>query len=349
MRITGMFNVNRLFENKRKRMGNCRCLFLALIVISSISNLSCQETVSPAAPFTEKYVLYSLINADTTYQIVYLSRSYNVDGYNPLDNTVDPALEGASVTLSVNNNKFYTLREGESIRTDTSRYKTPVKYYYLENYKPQSLDKVEITAILKNGVQLKSNTIVPPVSNVNFNMIYLYNPTVEGASNEKLIISWFLYNTQSKITDNYFAPRLDVIYSKTDDPDKMIRVKMPLYFVEKKETWMPCYPGIISAGLIHYYRDGVIRTLKSISEGDPNKENYIFHECEFTLLIMDKNLATFISAETTFKEEFSVRIDAPDFSNIQTGLGLFGAYGRCKTKLRISAAYIKSLGYKTSY
>jgi len=342
------FILNKIF-NSTGKVGFKKIFLLCILLNISFIVLSCNESVSPKADFKEKYVLYSIINADSSLQTVFISRSYDVEGFNPLENKIDPAMEGAVVSYVVNGSKTYSLREGQMPRTDTSRYKTPIKYYYTNEYLPKSLDKVDVYARLTNGVELRGTTQVPPVSYLSFNMIFIFDPTSDTQGNHKLIFSWSFPGTSIKPEDNFFFPRVDIVYAKADAPDDLIRVKLPLYFIEKKESWMPIYPGAISGNIVHYYRDAVVRVLNLISEGDPNKGNYIFHECQLALLLMDRNLAMYISAETTFKEEFSVRIDPLDFTNIQSGLGLFGAYGRRETKFRISPFYLKSIGYKTTY
>lgn len=314
------------------------------MIVLALAALSCKESVSPRGPFVEKYVLYSLINFDTTFQTAYLSRNYEVNSNDPLDYTVDPAMDGAVIKLTVNNSKVYYFKEGTEIRTDTSRYKTPVKYYYIENYKPKSSDELTISALLMNGVELKSSIVVPPVSNVGFDFIYYYNP--DRAKN--LVMTWKVDGSNILTSNYYFAPLLEIVYSKADNPQTKIKIKTPLYFLPINETWMPIYPGVIAAGSIHYYRDSIVKILNSISEGDSLKGNYIIHDCEFSLLVMNQSIATFISAENTFMEEFSVRIEVPDYSNVENGLGIFGAYGRRKTSITIWRPYLESLGYKTS-
>jgi hypothetical protein len=318
---------------------------LCIIILLSFITFSCKENVSPKGPFTQKYILYSLINYDSTFQTAYLSHNYDVDNYDPLENETDPAMEGAVITLTVNSKDIYAFQEGTIPRTDTTRYKTPVKYYYIDNYKPESLDKIAISAKLTNGVELKSSTVVPPVSFVSFNFNYFYNPNTAN----NLTLGWNSSSTKASNINKYYAPLLEIVYSKADNPNTKIRVKVPLYFIPSNQTWMPIYPGVVSTDIVHYYRDGIVRVLNSISEGDPQKENYIFHFCEFSLLMMDENLAFFVAAENTFKEEFSVRIEVPDYSNIENGLGLFGAYGRRKSNVIILSSYLKSLGYQTSY
>lgn len=332
-----------LTPHKRTCRVDISLFFLFLI---SFVSLSCKENISPKGEFVEKYVLYSLINYDTTFQTAYLTRSYEVNGFDPMENKIDPAMEGAVIMLTVNDKDVYYFKEGVAMRTDTSRYQTPVKYYFIENYKPVSLDKIVISATLNNGIELKSTIQVPPISYIGFDVITVYSP--DGYKN--LEISWHNSNPKSaKASNIYYAPLFEIIYSKADKPNERIRIKVPLYFIQQKLTWMPIYPSVIASETIHYLRDSIIRILNSISEGDPQKENYIIHCCEFSLLIMDENLAILVAAENTFKEEFSMRLDVPDYSNIKNGLGVFGAFGRRMKYMRIAPLYIKSLGYQISY
>lgn len=327
---------------------------LCLIITAALISVSCEDTLSPKAEFKEEYTMYGILKVDTTFQTVYLSRSYQVDGFNGLENRTDPAIEGADVKMNVVRGRDtlkYTLQPASAPRNDVSRYNTPVKYYAINNYKPSDGDKVLITARLAGGKVLNSSTLVPPMS-------YLYYETStanydplgeEGGGFTGIKFTWKFLSHQYNTTANYFAPRFELVYHKADNPSNKIRVKVPLYFVPNDGIELPLYPNVSTATTVQFYGDSIEKVLRTISAGDNNKANYVIDIAEFTLLLMDKNLASFLAAENTFADEFSTRIDAADFTNIDGGLGLFGSVATKKTKVKIAKTYIDTFGYKVSY
>jgi len=319
--------------------------YMPLVFISLF--ISCEQSVSPTGAHSEKYILYCAINCDTAFQKAYLSGSYTSSTYNPLDNTADPSIEGAQITLTVNGKSVYYMSEAEAPRSDTSRYTTPLKYYYLNNYKPEGLDSVEITATLPNGYVLKSSAIMLSSSGFfnasQLNGIYC-NPSLE----DPVIMFWTMldYKYYSSV---YFYGRLDILYYKADNPDVIYKARVPSYYYYKDGRQIAVYPALAKSAEFNFYSESIKSVLESISSGDADKSNYVIKEAEHTLFIIDKNIGGYILADETFNGEFSVRIDAADYTNIENGIGVFGAYCKRKCKVKFIRAYISDFGYLTSY
>ena len=82
-----------------------------------------------------------------------------------------------------------------------------------------------------------------------------------------------------------------------------------------------------------------------ISQGDPNKKDYKIYGAVFTLMIFDENISNYYSTTNGFLDDFTIRIDEKDYSNIQGGLGIFGTYRTQSTGAVFTHNYIKSFGY----
>ena len=100
----------------------------AIIFLMIISN-SCEDGFEPKAEFEEEYVLFSIINADTNYQTAILSKSFNVDGFNPLENTNDPDIKNAVVKIYKNGIE-HLLKDTSAIREYDSRYNQEQFFFY---------------------------------------------------------------------------------------------------------------------------------------------------------------------------------------------------------------------------
>ena len=81
-----------------------------------------------------------------------------------------------------------------------------------------------------------------------------------------------------------------------------------------------------------------------VSNGD-DKSNYRFLRIDFELLIFDQFLAGYISTTNWFFDNLSIRLYEPNYTNINGGLGIFGAYEFNVFQIALSSQYLDKLGY----
>ena len=130
-------------------------LVLFVCIVTLLISFSCDDNFNPKAPFKEQYVLNCIIRGDSATQIAVLSKTYDVSGFDPNNNNIDPSISDAQVYLKWKG-KLYQLSDSSIARTDTSKYKGPIKFYYSKAFTPAPNDSVEITAIPAPGVLLTS-------------------------------------------------------------------------------------------------------------------------------------------------------------------------------------------------
>jgi len=63
------------------------------------------------------------------------------------------------------------------------------------------------------------------------------------------------------------------------------------------------------------------------------------------LLIFDPSFAGYISTTNGFLDNLSIRLDEPNYSNVNCGLGIFGAFCYSQMTVGLSSDYLQSLGY----
>ena len=85
---------------------------------------------------------------------------------------------------------------------------------------------------------------------------------------------------------------------------------------------------------IEYPLDAINKTLTEIKETD-SLSNYNVLNAKFVLWVYDKNLATYISSTEGFQEDFSLRIEAADFTNVEGGFGIFGSFLEYETRIQL--------------
>jgi Domain of unknown function (DUF4249) len=317
---------------------------LPLIVSLLPLCLSCSDQVNPKTDLRDLYSLNCIMRGDTSSQIVTITHSYQVSGYDPSGNTADPFIGGAKINVYYNDSVF-VFRDTSAVRTGISQYTTPIHYYYINKLYPRSGDSIKIVATLPNGQILSASTVTYKTSSIffsNSNDIYtsIYSSTLY------LKFGWVSGLDPRDLARTFFAPDLLIYYHLNSDPAKKQLVKKVAWIYAVNANDQPIYPPIQNNIFdIGYDMANVNRAMSEISGSDPNKSNYIIDGGAFRVLIMDQNLATYYNAQKTFMDEFSVRINEPDFTNIKGGLGIFGTFSAKLMDVPIASDYIQSFGY----
>ena len=310
-----------------------RYLLLFICIASILISFSCDNSFNPKAPFKEQYVLNCIIRGDSASQIATLSKTYDVSGFDPNSNNIDPSISGAQVYLKWQGT-LYQLRDSSIVRTDTSKYKGAIKFYYTKAFKPAANDSIEIIAIPASGVLLSSKTKIP--YNVSFGTSPWYIKGDEIA---------FDFRWTANDLNVYYLPRMKIIYQKRNEiPVVTHSYEVPLDYSSINGNEVPVYPGLSPAAGIEFVRTNIDKAMLQVSNGD-NKSNYRFLRIDLELLIFDQFLAGYISTTNGFLDNLSIRLDEPNYTNISGGLGIFGAYEYDVFQISFSNDYLGNLGY----
>jgi len=319
-----------------------KTVLIFFMVSEALLLLSCSDQVNPKTDLENVYSLNCIMRGDTTSQIATVTHSYEISGFDPASNTTNPFIAGARIKVYYNDSVF-VFRDTTAIRTDISRYTTPIHYYYVNKLYPKSGDSIKIVATLPNGKVLSAATKTYQTSSVFFTnqqdqYTSIYSYTIY------LKFGWVSVLSTADIASAFFAPDLLIYYHKNDDPAKKRLIKKVPWLYS--ETAGPVYPPIQNSIFdIAYDMSTVNRAMSEIAGSDPDKGNYIIEGASFRILVMDQNLATYYNAQKTYMDEFSVRINQPDFTNIKGGLGIFGSFTVRLMVVPVATDYIQSFGY----
>ena len=311
-------------------------LFSSVLFLLTLS--SCDQSFNPKADYHEKYVLNCILCGDTLYQAAVLSHSYDVNGFDPYVNTTDPAITGADLRLWYNDT-VYIFRDSVVTRLGNSRYDDSLRIYYLNNIHIDYDKPIEIEALLPNGKRLKSSTTsaLPIVFDLP-NSEKLIPPI-----NSNLVaVKW----DQSQNDIEFYLPKFQVTYYKNvNGQQEMHTIEIPIRYNLDNGEYIPVYPIASNHTSIAYDPDDIKRALLSISEGDPQKNNYsIPINNSLKVYGLDANLARYYSANRQ-ENNFTVRLDENDYSNIDGGFGVFGSYIVSTYILKFNPGFITDLGY----
>jgi len=324
-----------------------------LLILTGLILVSCNDEVDIKTSSQGDYVLYCIINSDTTFHTAYLSKSYDVSGLDPTENTTDPSLTGAEIKVIYNKGNYY-FKDSSVARTDSSRYTDAFDFYYNNSLDVKSRtiydtpDSISIVATLPNNKTLTASSNTIPTGDMRFSK-YISEFPGEDTSNFFEFV-WVFYSTKNSLDDYYFLPVLKIKYSVLKNGVSTTKTAKVYYMTYSlNDTDVPVYPTITKKNYISYNKQFVEDVFNSISEGDDNKSDYTIHSLSFSVIVMDEALAAYYSASNTFEDEFSVRVDAADVTNIKGGYGLFGVYGTKTKNITLTTTYIAQYGYKCGF
>lgn len=317
-------------------MINLKNILTILIVVSLF--ISCEENVDPSDEFREQYALNCVIRGDSTIQIARLFKSYPL---NQLTNNNDPFLEGAEIRLWDDprySDNVYFFKDTLIQRKDTSRYNTPIRAYYIDGFKPRAEQNIEIEAILQDGKRLYSSTKTP--AHLEFEIDYFIPPSEPGK--QYISFEW-LFTEGERIVE----PKLTLFYTKRNETgsEQLLIKTLPSALSNESGFIEEVYPKPTFNSYIYFYLDAISNAITDISKDDPIKNNYRILYAEASFLVYDRNLSSYYASSKNFLDEYTIRIDDIDFSNIEGGMGLFGSFVRQDFRIEFRTNYITSFGY----
>ncbi|MCX6152235.1 MAG: DUF4249 family protein [Ignavibacteriales bacterium] len=306
------------------------------LLVSTALILSCDDSINPKTEFRERYILYAVLRGDTSFQLAILSHSYDVYGLDPIINTEDPLVKDADIKIWTDTN-VVKFKDSTISRTDTSRYKGLLSIYYLNNFKPGFGTKLTIKARLANGMLLQSETRVPE----QIILDSLFKIPIEDLNYFKM--SW------QPVTDGntFYMCRYKLYYKKNNGAYSYSQqqIEIPLFLNIVGDTVEPVYPAISKNNFIKFDLETLNWVMKKISDGDPQKSNFYIDRTVLEIYSMDKELSNYFTTTHGYLDQFSVRLDETDYSNIDGGLGIFGAYNKQTFSFFLKEDYIRSFSY----
>jgi hypothetical protein len=309
-----------------------------LFIIIGLSFISCVEDFNPYGEYVERFAFTCILKSDNQYQAATLFRSYRPDGYDPNTYTEDPSVTGADIRVWYNDSVF-VFRDTSVARVDTSRYKTPFRYYYNDKFAIGNRKAIELEVLLPNGKRLRSASVTPGQIN------YDDQSDVIIPSGSKTMVQ-LLWNQLDAGT--FFSPVMTIRYKQNVNGVIVDKTKdVPVRYVNQGNTLVPVYPVPSASTVIVYQLSAISRALEEISEGDPDKQNYsVLQKIIFRVAAFDLPASRYLSSTGGTIDDLTVTVDVSDYSNIEGGFGLFGSYTkRDYTRLRFLQNYIESFGY----
>jgi hypothetical protein len=268
---------------------------------------------------------------DSSVQYVTVTKSYRPSINSDTSNV---SVIGANINIW-SNDSVYTLRDTSVLKANG---KDTAHFYYIKNLKPVAGQVMEIEALMPNGLLLQSSSTVPDVSELNFFDISsdILVPPVDGRN--------YIYVLWQAVGDVYYQPRIMINYYLKGS-SVLLQHQVPLMYTTQNGSSVPVYPSHTKNNYFKIDVATITTALNEIAASKDDKANYNISNIDVQLIVYDDNLTTYYSSLQNSVDDFTVQVDAADYSNIQGGYGIFGSFSRTDFYIKLSSAFLSNLGY----
>jgi hypothetical protein len=310
-------------RRRRGKNGTARALLLGLSGAGLILLAGCENAFSPKGPYMQQLVVYSILTTRSDTQYVKVYTTYNPSGFNPLEQATDTYVRGARVTIGKGDGSFL-FRDTTIARIDQSRYSTDVAAYVAYPM-PISRDSTYLLQVVSDQGAANASVTVPGRGAVTANNPFVLNDP--GRYAEDVSATVYLspatagYLLRILVTFEYLEggvwkqSRAEVPFSGTTQPNGDITLNYPIL---TRRT-----ASLISPTETVYFAVGAYEALLAQLQSRYGIIHLV--SAAYILTQVEQNLYRYFNIVNGFQDQFSIRTDQPDYTDVQGGLGLFGA------------------------
>jgi hypothetical protein len=291
--------------------------------------LGCDPAFDPKGDFEKGLVVYSVmkVNADTQY--VRVHATYDPPGFNPLEYTLEPDLSVSSVVIR-SDSGVQQYSDTLIAHPDSERYGSTMRVFFAAPFSP------------RRGLGYTLDVQVPGYPPASATTVIPRPPSEFYVTNSAILSSPRLYSTQD-INVVFKAPpeargyvvRLYIEYEVLSTPPSIQRTEVPFTLVQTASTVTPQYPGLtqlpktqdtpFTVPTLWSFQTEAYTYMLDDLVNIHGFANLRFRRALVYLFMLDEDVYTYYNLANGFRDEFSIRTDRPDFSNISGGAGVFGS------------------------
>lgn len=278
-------------------------------------------------------IVYSILDATSDVQFVRVYRNYYPADNNPANNTNERAVVDAIVSIT-DGVQTFTFGDTLVARDDTSRYNDKIFAYVSHGFRPTPGRTYSLTVQSSSLGTVTAKTTVPSAG-----FVWITYPSI--FENPKRIVDAgvnpYVTFILSNFTSAYIVKFFVEYEADAENGRKVFQVQIPeqikilsclfeVYdFIYPKVVRKPPppRPGSEQNGSHFFLRDAYQRSLELVVERNLNPS---FRKAVFYVIQFDENWYRYYGTARTFRDRFTVRLDEPDFSNLQNGVGLFASF-----------------------
>jgi hypothetical protein len=306
---------------------------ILFFVMAFCALVGCDVAFNPKDVYVDKLVIYSVLDPTKNIQFARVYVTYDVEGTNPVNNKVDTQVGGATIRLTDDQGQTYVFKDSLLKRDASDRYTSDIIAYYSYGLLPASGKryKLEVSA---PGFQKSTAEVTVPEPFVIYVNGGRFRPLLADSANECSCFQVSLYGgsgAKGSLT------RFFINYTVKKPGGEEVRLSREVPIGTRKSAdgrVVPVYPQPDRATYIEFPQWLFFSTMYDILQSAPGSE-ITATEVLFVSHAMEPALYNYYQIAHGFGDPFSVRLDQPDYTNIQNGLGVFGAVAVDSLKLLI--------------
>jgi hypothetical protein len=296
---------------------------LALSVLVLLIWAGCEHPFDSKGPYDKRLVVYSILSNRSDSQYVRVYSTYNPPAYNPLDVSSDTYVQNARVSIA-NDSASYNLVNTVIPRSDRSRYSTDIPAYV--GYPI----RVQFGKTYSLGVRSPDGNATASVTTPGVGLVEAYNPqelkaplkyTDDIAARVKLSPGAAGYIVRLFIDFDVTSTQ-GVIHTRVEVPNAVVPIgtadtsfQYPTLVRRSSDPFIVFEAAIFSLDGYKVFLNDLIAQTGPIH----------LTSATFILTQVEDNLYKYFNIVNGFQDQFSIRTDQPDYSNIVGGFGVFGA------------------------
>lgn len=300
-----------------------------VFIFLTLLSLSCQEDFNPKTDFKEQYVLNCYVDLDydyyeTTTVYATISKLYDVSGFDPSQNKINPYVSWANICCYYRGDTYYLEQDTLKISKDTLipptfKYDTIQVYYKVRMRYIFPNYSISIKAVMPDGKVLSASTQL--LEGLQLGFSYNFDRGFTTRINRFLFgnvftISW------GPIGGHLFFPQLLIPYQKLNDYTWYYK-EVPCTYVKNNGQYEPVYPSYMSHDSISYDYSAIDSAMAQVSHSE-NFDNFR-NEIIFQMVELDGPLSKYYESIHGSIDSYSISLDQSVYSNVSGGLGIFGS------------------------
>jgi hypothetical protein len=292
---------------------------------------ACSDPFSPQGPFRDELVVYALLSTGTETQFARLTRTYSPPAFNPLSHTVDTVYVPARVSISTAA-ASWEFRDTVVVREDKSRYSTDLRARVLHPFRPQPGTTYRLRVELPSG-QIATAATTVPSSGLLSVLSYHVLDRPERFVDEDLYMFAQIGSSARGYLVRFFI-EFEIVESSGRET-RRLEVPWSIRISSTSNRAEPEYPTLrrrtsfesnrIPGREVIRFQNQAYQYARATILNEHARSNVVFKRAVFVLIQADLNLYNYYNIVNGFQDQFSIRTDLPDFSNINGGVGLFGS------------------------
>ena len=300
--------------------------FFKSVCILLILCFGCDQSFNPKADMQRQLVVFSVLSNDRDLQFVRVATYYDVSGFDPSENKTDAALKDAKVSVA-GSTGILAFRDTVLLRLDSDRYTMPINAFVATSFRAEPGKRYDLLVACEGRSTATASATLPdrPIISIYPGELVLQSPSSFDPRSR-----FSLRTTLSPFAKGSLC-QLFIDYQVFQDAGwKDGRVEVPFEInADSLGIWVATYPKLTrvigNATGVSFKVWTYTRMLQKIYEKFEGKK-LVITRAILRVFQCEQGYYDYFNIVNGFKDAVSIRVDEPEYTNINGGVGVFGAY-----------------------